>query len=203
MKKAFVMMTALLAASTTDATPYIDVLLGVSSQYTTPWHASWGPSGGLSLYPSPGLRAGYRFSDHFSIETAWTRYYGPRETEKNDHAQESSSTELVTNILKVGGAGMLPLTSRLALNAKAGITFWDFTIEHNYSEWGSGETISGKETYQDKYRSFYYGFGGSYRITNSIIIGFDTYRQSVELDEDESDRRYHINSGLLSLGWHF
>lgn len=196
MKKILVIIIAALVASSAHAAPYVDLMLGGSSQYLRHQNSS----SDSETHPMLGLRVGYRLIDNFAVETAWLGYRGP-ESEWQDNDETVTQIILISS-LQIGGVGTLPLTSRLALNARAGIAFWTFRTDYEYKE---PDYQTETETYREMGRSPYYGLGIDYRIGDNVRVGLNSsiLTMNLKLEEANANYRYHTNSGFLLLGWRF
>lgn len=193
MKKLLVIAVAVMALPHAHAAPYAELLIGSATQQANFQGVKGRSESDILL----GLRGGFRFTDNLATELSWVKYGEPKWS-SIDAWGDRITQEVSADALMVGLVGILPLHPAFAVNARAGLAFWNLDLEETDSAF-PGEVFR----LGDSGSNFYFGLGGEYRISNNIHVGLEYSMLTMEVEVLGMSIDYDVNSALLYTGWRF
>ncbi|MFY0664526.1 MAG: outer membrane beta-barrel protein [Natronospirillum sp.] len=193
MKKVLLIAASVMALPHVHAAPYAELLIGSATQQASFQGVKGRSESDILL----GLRGGFQFTDNIAAELSWVKYGEPQWSHIDDWGDRITQ-DVSADAFLVGLMGILPLHQAFAVNARAGLAFWNLDLEETDSAF-PGEVFS----LSTSGNNFYFGLGGEYQINDNIHIGLEYSMLTMEVEVLGMSIDYDVNSALLYTGWRF
>lgn len=147
-----------------------------------------------------GIRAAIHANENIALEVGYQRFgKGSWSYSESSYLGTSSENiDITLNALTLGLKGSKNLNSKLSLNGRLGMAFWDADIDYNYqydyvSSYIEDDKVTASET--EDGHDIYFGIGVDYQITSKLYASA-SYTQ---LNADD----YKISGFQVGLGMNF
>ena len=144
-----------------------------------------------------GIRGAFSLNKNFAIEAAYQNYGEASDTRVGNLGSILNGS-LTTTALNFGVKGMLPLNSSVSLNARLGLSIWDFEYKETNSSF-PGQTAKD----DDNGSSLYYGIGVQYEVNPQIFVGAEYTITQIDASINNVSSDLDIKNMSLSLGFKF
>lgn len=168
-----------------------EILLGMAEQKVSDKFVSI--SGDDSSF---GIRGSISLNNNFSTELSYQNYGETVDADTSDLGGIYKD-KLKTSAFNFGIKSVITLGNSFFLNARIGISFWDFEYKATSSEWP--EVFKSK----DNGNNVYYGIGAQYNINSNIFAGVEYALTKMVISSNGANADIDVNNTSLSLGYKF
>lgn len=146
---------------------------------------------------SYGVRLSYRFYPYLGLELSWFDY-GEAEDQYRDSFGDSLVDTLAGSAFSLALEGVLPLSDRLALNARAGLARWEYELSRTDTAFPLL-----RETVTDDGQDPFYGIGARYAVSDRVLVGLEYAYLQMDVAVSGVEVDHVVETLSLSLGYRF
>ena len=169
-----------------------EVLVGMADQEISNNGAS--SSGDATSF---GVRSAISLNKNVSAEFSYHNY-GETDDTYIDGFGDTINDQLKTTAFNLGIKAVLPLENGLSLNARLGVSFWDFEYEGTDSSF-PGQVFKADDDGND----LYYGVGAQYDLNTNVYVGAEYTLSKLDVSTSGVTADLDVDNLSLYLGYKF